>query len=253
MSTSVRYSQNTTSGNPVYVVPRTANHLDYTKARLAKKSKRDGKTYRLEIIQPPWNTGVSASAGTHDKSSVLDVRITGMGWWAAQKFLRQCGWAAWYRYPPTFSEHIHMVSLGYSAPVGEWVPGQVADYLAKPPRNGLSSHALDPSWHPDNIRATYFDNDAYVASLKEADDLQLNDDIYPSDSEKVTVGQLFRRMDNFMRNQNQAAARTREQLKNLNAAVDSIPDPMTRAQMKAMIEQLDVAVQLVVAPEEVPA
>jgi hypothetical protein len=49
--------------------------------------------------------------------------------------------------------------------VGYLVPGQVTDYYAEPPRDGLASHAPDPSWHPDPIRATIFDYDTYVASL----------------------------------------------------------------------------------------
>ena len=46
--------------------------------------------------------------------------------------------------------------------VGIYVPGQIADYCAEPPRNGLSGHPTDRSWHPENIRATIFDFDKWM-------------------------------------------------------------------------------------------
>jgi hypothetical protein len=130
---------------------RTAAHIDYTVERLAQVE----PDARLAIIQPCYNTGVAASAGTHDFDACLDVQIVGMDWWSAQRFLRQCGWAAWLRYPPTFSWHIHMVSLGYPGRVGIYVPGQVDDYYAH--RSGLVGHVPDTSWHPDDIAETVFD------------------------------------------------------------------------------------------------
>jgi hypothetical protein len=93
---------------------------------------------------------------------VLDVEIVGMDWSNAQGFLRRCGWAAWWRKPPTFDDHIHMVSLGYPGQVGVFVPGQVADYYAH--RTGLAGHAADPSWFPADIDSTVFDYDQWKAA-----------------------------------------------------------------------------------------
>jgi len=116
----------------------------------------------LRIIQPPWNTGVAASAGTHDRCACFDVAVDGMEWLAAQKALRALGWAAWYRpYTPNlWGNHIHMVSLGCPAPKGIYVPGQIADYYDH--RNGLAGHATDPTWHPADINATVFDYPAWL-------------------------------------------------------------------------------------------
>jgi len=164
----IYYSKPDMYGRKFQCSKRTAAHLDRTFARLAKKAEKDGKKYTLQIIQPSFNTGVSASAGTHDYDAVFDVKIVGMTWAAAQKWLRQQGWAAWWRKPPTFSDHIHMVSLPdymleFVARVGIYVPGQVQDYYAK--KDGLASHAPDATWHPKDIKATIFDYAAYEEAL----------------------------------------------------------------------------------------
>lgn len=135
---------------------RSIAHLEATNAACRKQFGCD-----LVVIQSAYNTGVSASAGTHDLDKVYDAYIPGADWWGMQKFFRKEGWAAWYRYPPSFGEHIHMVSLGGNTKVGIYVPGQIADYYAH--RNGLAGHAADTSWHPDDIASTIFDYDAWKA------------------------------------------------------------------------------------------
>lgn len=155
---------------------RTAAHLTYTVQRLADEH----PGCYLRVIQPCFNSGVAASAGTHDLDAVLDVEVIGMAWPLAQRFLRECGWAAWYRYPPSFTPHIHMVSLGYPGEVGIYVPGQVEDYFAH--RNGLSGHAADPTWHPADIGSTIFDFDRWEGDMAykdwpEADRKALVDDV----------------------------------------------------------------------------
>ena len=140
---------------------RTAAHIEWTIAELAKAH----PAARLSIIQTCYNTGVSASAGTHDFDAVLDVQIVGLDWFTAQGWLRAHGWAAWVRQPPTFSWHIHMVSLGYPGRVGVFVPGQVADYYNN--RTGLAGHAADNTWHPADIDSTIFD---YPAWLRDQED-----------------------------------------------------------------------------------
>lgn len=132
---------------------RTAAHLEFTAERLSERHPEA----RIVVIQPPYNTGVAASAGTHDFDSVLDVQIVGMEWWDAQRFLRECGWAAWVRSPPTFSWHIHMVSLGYPGRVGVYVPGQVDDYYRHAlGLKGQHNSGADKSWFPPDIDATVF-------------------------------------------------------------------------------------------------
>lgn len=138
---------------------RTIAHLSWTDKQLRAKGKA------LRVIQGSYNRGVAASAGTHDYDAVFDVGVMGLEWPAAQKVLRELGWAAWWRQPPTFSHHIHMISLGYPGQVGVFVPGQVADYYAH--RSGLSGHVADSSWHPADIDSTIFDYPAWVAEQED--------------------------------------------------------------------------------------
>jgi len=142
---------------------RTAAHLLWTAARL----ERLHPDARIVVFQGSYNTGVEASAGTHDLDAVLDVQIVGLDWYDAQRFLRECGWAAWVREPPTFTWHIHMVSLGYPGDVGVYVPGQVSDYYAH--RSGLAGHLPDPTWHPADIDATVFNYPRWVEQEDERD------------------------------------------------------------------------------------
>lgn len=155
----------TTAGKVARMGARTAAHVDYTIYQLSKK--HPGAV--LHVIQSAYNTGVAASAGTHDKDGCIDVYIEGLDWLDAQAFLRSCGWAAWYRYPPLFGYHIHMISLGCPGPLGIFVPGQISDYYHH--RNGLAGHAADDTWHPANIDNTIFD---YAAWLKVKEILDMN-------------------------------------------------------------------------------
>lgn len=155
----------TTSGKTARMGRRTAAHLDYTIARLKKKYPEA----RLHVIQSAYNTGVAASAGTHDKDGCLDLWIEGLGWWAAQRFLRECGWAAWYRFPPAFGHHLHVISLGCPGPVGVFVPGQIDDYYRHAlGLKGQHASGIDKSWFPANIKATVFDYPAYLRQQKAA-------------------------------------------------------------------------------------
>lgn len=183
---------------------RTAAHLTSTLTRLERRH----PGARLVIIQTCYNTTIAASAGTHDYDGVFDVRIEGLTWWAAQRFLRSCGWAAWYRHTGTWADerawHIHMASIPEGLPanptieqidgayaragiqVGIYVPGQIDDYYAH--ALGLAGQhraGSDHSWFPDSINATVFryqeddmpfndwpqaDKDALAAAVWQAQD-----------------------------------------------------------------------------------
>lgn len=164
-------ARRTLLGHTFRCTNRTYAHLLWTIAEL----KRLHPEARLIIIQACYNTGVEESAGTHDFDGVLDVRIVGMTWWDAQLFLRRCGWAAWYRFPPTFSEHIHMCSIpegltntptldqinhAYAAAgihVGIYVPGQIDDYFAHAlGLKGQHRAGVDRSRFPRDIAATIY-------------------------------------------------------------------------------------------------
>ena len=148
---------------------RTIAHLQWTIEQLAKRF----PMARLEVIQGSYNSGVAASAGTHDFDGVLDVRIVGLDWWVAQKFLRQCGWAAWFRHTGDWAApsawHIHMISIGCPGPVGIFIPGQLDDYFRHSlGLKGQHDSGLDDSWFPPDINATIFDFPQYLRDQEDA-------------------------------------------------------------------------------------
>jgi len=154
---------------------RTISHLKWTRFRLAARHPRA----RLRVIQGSYNTGVAASAGTHDYDAVLDVEIVGLDWLKAQAFLRACGWAAWWRRSGQWSSpnawHIHMISIPSGLDgspseaeilaayrrlgirVGRFVPGQVRDYYRRATGlKGQHDPGSDHTWFPPNINKTVF-------------------------------------------------------------------------------------------------
>lgn len=108
----------TFGGKTFRCTQRTANHLRSTRWRLRLRY----PLARLVVIQGCYNSSISASAGTHDYDSVLDVKILRMPgrtaarrWLKAQAFLRTHGWAAWWRHTGTWAPqanwHIHMADI----------------------------------------------------------------------------------------------------------------------------------------------
>lgn len=97
--------------------------------------------YPLTILQGSYNTGVSASAGTHDGGGVVDLAPYDH----VNKVLelRRAGFAAWYRpaIPGLWGAHIHAVLMG-NAKLSAQAKWQVAEYLAG--RNGLANRMPDP-------------------------------------------------------------------------------------------------------------
>lgn len=150
----------------------------------------------FRVIQSAYNTGVDASAGTHDFDACYDVFIEGLDWPEMQRFLRARGGGAWWRRPEQgFSNHIHVIVLpeprgshDFTKRVGILVPQQVIDYYNH--ALGLSSSVgghnpgSDPSWHPDP--QPIFDHEKF---LREDDDMQFNDKIPGTD---VTVAAYMR-------------------------------------------------------------
>jgi hypothetical protein len=147
---------------------RTVAHMDSMSAAAERKFGT-----RIHVIQPPYNTGVAASAGTHDFDCCSDIYIPGVGWWTAQRFLRARGFGCWYRHPPLFGNHIHGFTLPgdawhFATRVGIFVPGQLTDYHNH--AFGLASQhtpGIDHSWFPKDIRATTFNLRKYIQRQKE--------------------------------------------------------------------------------------
>lgn len=173
----------TLGGRTFRACRQCVGHVEFTIDRL----KRVHPDATLQIIQPPWNEGVDASAGSHDKCATFDVAILGVEWFPAQRFLRECGWAAWYRFPPTFSHHIHMISLTCPGPLASLIPGQVLDYHNH--AFGLKNQHepnSDKSWFPQDIDATEFDFQAWEDRMKPEDFDRLRQ-IVREEIDKTTV------------------------------------------------------------------
>lgn len=183
----VQWSQRDYQGDIVKGSFRTICHLDRLNRLAIAKYGRG-----IVVIQPPFNTGVAASAGTHDFDACLDIYIPGVDWAEQQRFFRANGLGCWWRKPPSFGNHIHGFTLplreGQSISddfkvggfkVGKYVDGgwclygrqitssQLGDYYAQ--AHGLSGQhtpGSDNSWHPGNepggVKATIFDLDQYI-------------------------------------------------------------------------------------------
>ncbi len=137
---------------------RTAAHLQVTHEAFERRFPE----LQLLIAQPPYNEGVELSAGTHDKDGVPDWYVARGGsvlasteadYWATQRFLREQGWAVWFRHTGSWAHrggwHLHGVSLGCPGPVGIYVPGQIDDYYRHTlGLAGQHDSDLDKSWFP---------------------------------------------------------------------------------------------------------
>ena len=180
----VQWSKKDEKGRNVTGSLRVICHLNRLN-NLAVKRFDEG----VSVIQPPFNVGVPASAGTHDLDAVMDIHIPGVDWWAQQRFFRANGLGCWYRHPPLFSNHIHgfalppregMVIDDDFAAIGRTVPlfvdGGISSegkVLASSQLRDYYKHAFglkdqhepnsDTSWFPPDIEATIFDLDRYIA------------------------------------------------------------------------------------------
>lgn len=164
----VRWSRDSIHGTRVVGSLRTISHFEYLDR---KAMHRFG--VHFTIIQPPYNTDVPASAGTHDFDCCVDWYLPGVDWWTAQRWGRYNGLGCWYRRPPAFSPHIHgftlpaldngKLSWTFATKVGIYVPGQLYDYYKH--AFGLSGQHVpnsDSSWFPKNIASTVFDLKAFI-------------------------------------------------------------------------------------------
>lgn len=185
-TTRARWHKKTINGHPVVGSVRAIAHLDWMNRRAIKIF-----GHGIEVIQSAYNTGVRASAGTHDFDMVYDLYIPGVGWWRQQLFFRNHGFWCWYRHAPLFGNHIHgfcMVHYDRLSPseaferhgfkVGVYIDGgystgkrrassQVEDYIHK--AFGLAEQhetGIDTSARPHDIHAKIFDLNAYIDRRK---------------------------------------------------------------------------------------
>lgn len=102
----------------------------------------------ITLTQGSYNTGVAASAGTHDGGGVVDINVNS---WssstraAVQLALRKAGFAAWLRTPDDgFAYHIHACAIG-DREMASLAKSQVQSYFNG--RNGLANNNSDSSEH----------------------------------------------------------------------------------------------------------
>ena len=172
----VMWNRKSIYGHDVTGSLRTIAHLDRMNNLAKVRFKRE-----IGVIQTAYNTGVEASAGTHDFDAVMDLYIPGVDWWDQQRFFRFNGFGCWYRHAPLFSNHIHGFTLpvprgtyrgdDFATKVGIYVPGQLIDYynhafgLA-----GQHTPGSDTSKFPKDIDATVFDLARYVHNKRRLQD-----------------------------------------------------------------------------------
>lgn len=181
----VLWSKKTTGGKTIKASFRAVAHLQHLNELAVKRF-----GVEIQVIQCPFNTGVEASAGTHDFDMVWDLWIPGVDPWKQQRFFRANGFGCWFRHPPLFGNHIHGFTLppregrdvsddfkmaGFK--VGKYVDGgwsvyghavtssQIADYYRHAfGLKGQHDSDEDHSWFPKDIPATIFDLGKFVAS-----------------------------------------------------------------------------------------
>lgn len=183
----VKWSKTDMYGRAVTGSLRTIAFIDHLDTLARKKYNAP-----VVIIQPPYNSGVAASEGTHDYDACFDWYIPGVAWREQERFARANGMADWWRRPPAFGNHQHGFPLppreGFTVSddfkvggfkVGKYVDGgyslygrpvassQLEDYYEE--RTGLAGHAKDSgSWFPPNKTATIFDLNAYIRRQRRA-------------------------------------------------------------------------------------
>lgn len=123
----------------------------------------------LTIFQGSYNSSVGASAGTHDGGGAVDLWCSSTPVARVVRVMRVVGFAAWFR-PELWSggkrvwgNHVHAIAIG-DREMSLGARAQVVDYFAH--RDGLKSHAHDPTWHPDPQD---------VFDYQEATDVKLDD------------------------------------------------------------------------------
>lgn len=188
-NTKVMWSQRTTSGKRVYGSFRAIAWLDRINY-LAKK--RFGRG--IVVYQGGYSRTVRKSAGTHDYSEVFDLWIPGVPGIKQQSFFRWNGGGFFYRTPAQgFEEHEHgfvlppasdhdvskrfmrsglkvgyLIDGGWSTSGRKVSSSQIADYYAKPPRDALKDHSVDPTPRPADIDGSIFSLHDYILRKQES-------------------------------------------------------------------------------------
>lgn len=259
----VMWSYAATNGKAVRGSLRTIAHLDWVSS---KAERRFGQ--RILVLQPPFNTTVPASAGTHDFDNCLDWYIPGVSWWTQQRFWRANGGWGWYRHPPLFGHHMHGGCIpvpnggsradDFATRVGIFVPGQLIDHFNRAfGLSGQHTPGSDRSWFPKDMDAVIFDLDAFIRDQQEALDMQMSDKLFPDSSDPklkdVTVGDALRRdfKTNVRRDeQMKKLLEVPSALKDIRSELDRLDRTDSQAPRLKRIEDLLESVEAAVVVEE---
>lgn len=137
--------------------------------------------FKFTIVQGSWRGehGAAASAGTHDRGGVGDLRTwnipASIGIRKALTVLRECGLIAWYRTPAQgFDYHIHAIDYG-NPDLAPSAARQVTSWANG--RNGLANNGPDdgPRVHipktppPDPEEISMGDISKILAKLEQLD------------------------------------------------------------------------------------
>jgi hypothetical protein len=167
-----------------------------------------GKT--LIVTQGSYQSTVAASAGTHDKGGVVDLRWTGDN--ADISALRAAGFAAWHRTPSQgpWPDHVHAVLTGHPL-LAPSAARQVESYRVG--RNGLASNGPDDGprvtphpranwWPPKQEEDMPYsdwpkaDKDALVDDVAKAVvKALLSEDLYPRQDKDVSVRKALKKAE----------------------------------------------------------
>lgn len=113
-----------------------------TRDMLVEVQRLVGDGVELIPVQGSYSLG-SASAGTHAGGGAVDLRTWHLGTVEKVRLvtaMRLVGFAAWYRYPPKFDQHVHGIAIG-CPDLSFAATNQVKDYKAG--RNGLANRGPD--------------------------------------------------------------------------------------------------------------
>lgn|SRR5262245_6371793 len=146
----------------------------------------------LVIVQGAFKAGQGAkdSAGYHDKSGAIDIRMRDLTPSQQEEFIRVAraiGWAAWVRDEARggMDLHAHLALLG-EPNVDGGLQSQMDSYLAGGSSgNGLTGDSRGTDYHPRPHPIPRFD---YNAWLSQENDVQLSDKMKLSDGTAKALG-----------------------------------------------------------------
>lgn len=146
----------------------------------------------LVIVQGAFKDGKGAdqSAGYHDKSGALDIRMKDLTTDEREEFIRvarSIGWAAWVRDKEHggFDLHAHLALLG-EPNVDSGLQDQMDNYVAGGSGgNGLTGDSRGPDYHPRPHPIPRFDYDAW---LRQENDVELSDRLKLTDVTADALG-----------------------------------------------------------------